>query len=82
VPTPIDANRYLSITDLCRRWSCGRSFAYAAVGDMARAGYFRRIPVGRQHRIALESVEIWERLHEHRADEEVAQLRRQVVPNV
>jgi hypothetical protein len=55
--------RYLSIADLRARWSCGRTFAYQAIAEMESGGYLRRIWLGPSQRIALDSVEAWERLH-------------------
>lgn len=54
---------FLSISDLRARWSCSRAFVYTAIGGMERGGYLRRIYLGRVQRVALDSVETWERLH-------------------
>jgi hypothetical protein len=56
--------QFFSINDLCQRWSCGRTTAYKAVSEMERGGYLNRIYLfGGDQRIALRSVETWERLH-------------------
>jgi hypothetical protein len=54
---------FLSIADLTTRWSCGRTFVYAALREMEDQGYLRRLWLGRVQRVALEAVERWETLH-------------------
>jgi hypothetical protein len=54
---------FLSISDICTRWSCGRTFVYAAVAEMEREGYLRRLWLGRVQRVELVSVERYEALH-------------------
>jgi hypothetical protein len=70
---------YLSVNDIRRRWSCGRTFVYTAIAEMERGGYLRRIWLGRDQRLSVESVETWERLHQEPANEpmrgEIAKLR-------
>jgi hypothetical protein len=61
--------RFLSIDDVRARWSCGRTFVYAAIGEMERDGYLQRIWLGRVQRIAAESVGRWEALHSQPAAE-------------
>lgn len=59
--------RFLSIADVQARWSCGRTFVYAAVAEMKAGGYLRRLQLGRVQRIAEESIERFEALHtDHR----------------
>lgn len=60
------ASRFLSVSDLQARWSCGRTFIYAALGEMERAGYLRRLWLGRVQRVGLESIERWEEAHARR----------------
>jgi hypothetical protein len=70
---------FLSVNDLRARWSCSRSFVYRAIADMERAGYLQRIYLGSVQRVALDSVETWERLHSSPQGEsraEVPTLRR------
>jgi len=61
--------RFLSISDIRARWSCGRTFVYGAIAEMERGGYLRRIHLGSVQRIALGSVEQWEALHTRVPDE-------------
>jgi hypothetical protein len=51
---------WLSIPDLQERWSASRSSVYRALAVMAREGYLRRMALGSDQRIALESVERYE----------------------
>lgn len=59
------APEWLKVGDIAVRWSCSRATVYRAIGDMERGGYLRRmfLPGGSDQRIALGSVETWERLH-------------------
>jgi hypothetical protein len=62
-----EATKYLSVNGICQRWSCGRTFAYEAIHEMDRAGYLERFYVGKRDlRIAVESLEQYERLHSRR----------------
>lgn len=62
-----EATKYLSVSGICQRWSCGRTFAYEAIHEMDRAGYLTRFYVGKRDlRIAVESLEQYERLHSRR----------------
>lgn len=55
---------WLSINDLCARWSCGRSTVYRKLKEMEQGGYLRRFFLGKTDvRVNVESVETWERLH-------------------
>lgn len=70
---------FSSIADLTARWSCARSTVYAAIREMERSGYLKRLFLGRVQRIAMESIEEFERLHAQRPGEVVSRLR-QVAP--
>jgi hypothetical protein len=73
---------FLSVLDLQARWSCGRTFVYAAITEMERRGYLRRLQLGRVQRIALASVEAWEAAHSKtpRAERQVALARPRRAP--
>lgn len=58
--TPGASAVWLTITLLCDRWSCGRRFAYAAVREMRDAGYIKEMKFGKQHRVHIDSVLVWE----------------------
>jgi hypothetical protein len=78
---PAASPAFLSVNDLRARWSCSRGSVYTALTDMERGGYLRRIYLGRVQRVALDSIETWERLHSSPRGEsraEVAGMRRQV----
>lgn len=54
---------WFSVNDLAARWRCGRTFAYKAIGEMETGGYLKRLFIGSDQRVSLESVAMWERLH-------------------
>ena len=58
------AGFWLSVNDLCTRWSCSRSYVYRRVlPDMERDGYLQRLFLGGDQRIALASILTYERAH-------------------
>jgi hypothetical protein len=62
-PAPPGTTRWLSVSDLQARWSCGRTQVYSAIAEMQAAGYLRRLQLGRVQRVAEESVERFEAIH-------------------
>jgi hypothetical protein len=66
---------FSSIADLTARWSCARSTVYAAIKEMEQSRYLKRLFLGRVQRIAMESIEEFERRHAQRQGEVVSRLR-------
>ena len=55
--------QFLAIRDIRRRWSCARSTVYDAIKEMDAARYLKRLYLGRVQRVALSSIEEYERRH-------------------
>lgn len=60
---PATAVAYYSIQALRIRWSCGETKVYDAIHEMESNHYLKRMFVGHDQRVALESVERYEREH-------------------
>lgn len=62
-PSVTTVTRYLATSELRSRWDCGKSFVYTAIARIDAEGYLKRFWLGKHQRIALESVEAFERMH-------------------
>lgn len=61
-PAPVPAEvRYLAPRSLMARWDCSKSSVYRALDEMTRMGIYRGIFVGKDRRVALAAVELYER---------------------
>ncbi len=56
---------FLKPQDIMERWTVSKATVYRAIDEMEQGGYLKRLYIGKGHdqRIALESIETYERLH-------------------
>lgn len=61
---PLDQQAaYFSVGTLRKRWDASESSVYRIIRQMEKGGYLECLYIGTDRRIALRSVETWERLH-------------------
>ncbi len=56
--------KYLSVPDLMRRWSCGRSAVQHIIEEMEEDAYLERVLIRGDEKIPFHCVDRWERLHQ------------------